>query len=142
MKSNDSTDSENNDYEYDQVKQLLALNEQLQDQLNATQRQLASSMELHAALLQQQSGDALVFFGEGTQRHYLNARTIRLLTLKEGMQLGSYEQAAGPSNTFAVMVDELQVGDYLPPEEAQQSLYEVAALVNRVLKPQPRPGGN
>ncbi len=135
MNTDDSTENENDSFENEQIEQLLRANEQLR-------QQLASLSGLSASLAQQQQhavpGDALVWFGAGVQKRYLNARSIRLLSLQEGLRLGDYDQMSGPSGTFMVMVDELPVGNLLPPEEAELALDEVAELINRVLQPPER----
>ena len=128
MKKNDSKENDDDNSEDEQIEQLLRANERLQEQL-------ASLTSLSASLAQQQAGDTLVWFGEGVQKRWVNARSIRLLSLQEGLRLGSYEQMGGPSGTYAVAVDEMVVSSYLLPEEAEAALDEVAAVIIRALQP-------
>ena len=124
MNSNESTENENDDSDEERFEQLL-------------QQQLVSLTSLSNSLAQQHAGNTLVWFNQGTNKVYLNARTIRMLSLQQGTTLGSYEQMAGPSGTFAVMADELQVTEHLPPEEAEQVLDQIAETIIRVLQPSP-----
>ena len=128
MKSDDSIKNENDDSDSERIEQLLQANAQLS-------QQLASLTSLSASLAQHQAGDVFMWFNEGTSKVYLNARSIRTLSLQQGMRLGDYDHPAGPSGTFAVLADELPVTEHLPPEEAEQVLDLIAETINRVLQP-------
>lgn len=111
-------------------------NENEEDSSDEECTQLLRQLVSHTtAIAQPQTGDGFVWFGTGVQKRYLNARSIRLLSLQEGISLGNYDQVAGPSGRYAVMVDDLQATEPLAPAEAEQALDEVAELLNRVLRP-------
>ena len=128
MKNEDYDENDESDSADEQIEQLLRANELLKQELASTQQHLASSsMALSASLAQQaQAGDALVSFGEGVEKRWLNARSIRALALTRG-------HTVQPS--FALMVDELQVTEFLAPENAEQVLDEAASALNQILQP-------
>lgn len=129
MNKNDFDENTDDNSENERIEQLLKANERLQQELASTQQQLASSLTLHASLAQQQAGDALVSFGEGVERRWLNARSIRALSLSRGM-------TAQP--TYVLMVDELQVTGFMEAADAEAALDEVAEALNRILQPPER----
>ena len=105
-----------------------------------TQQQLSSlSLALSTSLAEQQrqSGETLVWFGEGLHKRWINARSVRMLSLNEGMKINAYEESglAGPSGTYAVFADELAVTDYFPADEAEQALDQVAQVLIQAMQP-------
>lgn len=129
MKNDDYDENDDSSFSVEEGEQLLRANEHLR-------QQLASLTSLSASLAQQQAGEALVRFGEGPTTKWLNARSIRMLSLSEGTVLMDSErlQVEG-SGTYAVLVDELQVTEHLPLDQAEQVLEEVAETIVRALQP-------
>ena len=133
MNKNDSKENEEENDDSEQIEQLLRANEQLRQQLVSLSALSNSLAQQH---LQTQAGDALVCFGEGRAKRWVNVRSIRMLSLAEGTALNyGSDSPAGPSGTYAVMVDELQATGFLPPDEAEQLLDQWADALNRAMQP-------
>ena len=113
---------------------LTTLNSRLREQLSSAQAQLASLSSLTARLTEQQAATALVPFGEGPDKRWLSAKTIRVLWL-QAQELPGQHGTKAQTGLFAVQVDELRVTDYLPRPAAERARDEVAAALNRVLVP-------
>ncbi len=128
MKNENSEEDEDSDSADEECEQLLRANAHLRDQL-------VSLTSLSASLAQQQAGETLVCFGSGPNKRWLNARSIRMLSLSEGTTLDTEKFQTEGSGTYAVLVDELQVTRHLPADEAEQVLDEVADALNRILQP-------
>ena len=112
-----------------QVTELLELAEQLQ----TANAQLAAANE---DLLRQvaQFADPLISFGAGVNRAVLNARSIRGMSLREltevdGLGVTQYK------GTYGVMIDDLRVTEYLPPDQAQRELAQAEKIWRQALQP-------
>ena len=131
MNNDDYDENDDTSFSVEEGEQLLKANEHLREQL-------ASLTSLSASLAQQQAGEALVRFGEGPTTKWLNARSIRMLSLSEGTTSGTEKFWAEGNGTYAVFVDELQVTEHLPADRAEQVLDEVAETIIRALQPPER----
>lgn len=128
MNNDDYDESDDSSFSAEEGEQLLRANEHLR-------QQLASLTSLSASLAQQQAGETLVRFGDGLSTKWLNARSIRMLSLSEGTILDTEKFQTAGSGKYAVLVDELQVTEHLPPEEAEYWLGEIAEALNKILQP-------
>ncbi len=132
---NASNDSTTKISEPARIEQLLQANETLRTANAQLQEQLASLSALYASLAAQHASDALVPYGEGKHRHWLSARSIRVVWLVEETTPSPAGGIPTPTDRYAVQVDELRITEYLPLAQAQQILDGVAETLNRVLQP-------
>ena len=119
-----------------QVNELLALAEQLQqqvEQLQAANSQLAAA---NVDLLQQieQYADPLLSFGAGVHRAVLNARSIRGMSLTEQKEVDEHG-LTHPRGKYAMTIDELRVSEYLPPDQAERELAQAEEIWRQALQP-------
>ncbi len=126
-----------------QVNELLECAEQLETQVGqlrtqVEQLQLANS-QLAAAnkdLLAQvrQYAEPLISYGAGVLRVILNARSIKGMSLRQEIEVDAHgaEQHKG---TYRVMIDDLPVTPYLPPEQAERDLMQAEKIWLQALQP-------
>ncbi len=119
-----------------QVTELLALNEQLIEQVEQLEMANSQLAQANADLLRQvaQYADPLISYGAGVHRAIVNARSIKGMSLREETKVDSHG-AMHFKGRYGVMIDEVQVTEYLPPDQAQRELAQAEKIWRQALQP-------
>ena len=118
------------------VSELLRLNEQLIEQVEQLEAANSQLAQANADLLRQvqQLADPLISYGEGVNRAVVNARGIKGISLRELTEVDAIG-VTQHKEIYGVMIDEMRVTEYLPPDQAKRELAQAEKVWTQALQP-------